>query len=224
MIRRIAGFELTRRKTLNSITSADDWTDPGMTRCLNCGAERDADVCAACGLGSSAAEFTLRRKLLNRTAVFLLGAIAFVVASGRYPALELDGILIFIGVLFFLTLGIVMWLERRALRHAEVEALKRVYYGLIPLPWLLAAVLLMNGAFDHTRPEIRYTRVIGKFSMPGPVANRRLIVNSWRQDHRFERVPVDRSDFDRFSAGDSVEVRVQEGLIGIPWVEGVSRP
>jgi hypothetical protein len=195
-----------------------------MTRCLNCGAERDEDICAACGLGSSAAEFTLRRKLLNRTAVFLLGAIAFVVASGRYPALELDGILIFIGVLFFLTLGIVMWLERRALRHAEVEALKRVYYGLVPLPWLLAAVLLGNGALDRTQPEIRDARVIGKFSMPGPVANRRLIVNSWRPGHRFERVPVDRRDFDRFGTGDNVEIRVQEGLIGIPWVAGVSRP
>ena len=76
-----------------------------MTRCLNCGAERDADICAACGLASAAAEISLRLKLLNRTAVFLLGALAFVVASARYPALELDGILIFIGVLFFLTLN-----------------------------------------------------------------------------------------------------------------------
>lgn len=72
-----------------------------MTRCLNCGADRNADVCEACGLGSAAAEFSLRSKLLNRTALFLLGAIAFVAASGRYPALDLDGILIFIGVLFF---------------------------------------------------------------------------------------------------------------------------
>ena len=65
--------------------------------------------------------------------MFLVGALAFVVASGRYPALELDGILIFIGVVFFLTLGLGMIVERRALRHTEVEALKRIYYGLIPL-------------------------------------------------------------------------------------------
>jgi len=195
-----------------------------MPRCLNCGAERNADICAACGLASSAAELSLRVKLLNRTAVFLLGALAFVVASGRYPALELDGILIFIGVLFFLTLGLAIWVERRALRHTEVEALKRVYYGLIPLPWLLAALLLGNGALDHTPPHIETARVIGKFSMPGPVANRRLIVTSWREGRRFERVPVDRGDFDRCSSGDTVEVRVQEGLVGIPWIAGVSRP
>ncbi|MGA9181844.1 MAG: hypothetical protein WB117_12860, partial [Candidatus Acidiferrales bacterium] len=79
-----------------------------MTRCLNCGAERFNDTCDACGLNSSAAEFSLRRKLLNRTAIFLVGALAFVVASGRYPALELDAVLIFIGVVFFLTLGLGM--------------------------------------------------------------------------------------------------------------------
>src|SRR5271156_1828641 len=138
-----------------------------MPRCLNCGAERDADICAACGLSSTAAEFSLRRKLLNRTAIFLLGALAFVVAAERYPALELDGILIFIGVLFFSTLGVAMWLERRALRHAEVEAIKRVYYGLIPLPWLLSALLLANGAFDRVPPQLQEARVISKFSMGG---------------------------------------------------------
>jgi 4-amino-4-deoxy-L-arabinose transferase-like glycosyltransferase len=195
-----------------------------MTRCLNCGADRDADVCEACGLGSSAAEFSLRSKLLNRTAVFLLGALAFIVASGRYPALDLDEILIFIGILFFLTLGIAIWVEKRALQHAEVEALKRVYYGLIPLPWLLALLLLGNGALDNSRPQIETARVVGKFAMRGPVPSRRLIVTSWREGHHFERVPVDLVDFDRFTTGDIVEVQVKSGLVGIPWVSGVLRP
>jgi hypothetical protein len=199
-------------------------TDKRVTRCLNCGADRDADVCGSCGLSSHAAEFTLRKKLLNRTALFLLGALAFVVASERYPALDLDGILIFIGVLFFLTLGLAMWLERRALRHMEVEALKRIYYGLIPLPWLLASLLLGNGALDTSPPTIEGARVVGKFGMRGPVASRRLVVTSWRAGHRVERIPVDRGDFDRFSYGDLLEVKVAGGLVGIPWVEGVSRP
>ena len=170
------------------------------------------------------AEFSLRSKLLNRTAFFLLGAIAFVAASGRYPALNLDEILIFIGVLFFLTLGIAMLVERRALRHMEVEALKRVYYGLIPLPWLLALLLLGNGAWDRTPPQLETARVVGKFAMRGPVPSRRLIVNSWREGRRFERVPIDQSDFYRFATGDVVEVQVKGGLVGIPWVSGVTRP
>jgi hypothetical protein len=195
-----------------------------MTRCMNCGAERSEDVCDACGLNSSAAEFSLRRTLLNRTAIFLLGALTFVALSGRYPALELDGILIFMGLLFFLTLGLAIWVERRALRHGEVEALKRIYYGFIPVPWLLAALLIANGALDHSPPHIQEARVIGRFSMPGPVPSRRLLVTSWRGGDGIERIPVDRSDFDRFSSGDILEVKLQDGLVGIPWVSGVSRP
>jgi hypothetical protein len=195
-----------------------------MTRCLNCGAERDTDVCDFCGLNSAAAEFLLRQKLLNRTALFLVGGLAFVAASGRYPALDLDGILIFIGCLFFLTLGVGIWVEKRALGHSEVEALKRIYYGLIPLPWLLAILLLGNGALDSAMPHIEKTRVLGKFSMPGPVPSRRLVVRSWREGNRVERVPVDRQDFDRFTTGDEVEMRVGDGLVGIPWVVGVNRP
>src|SRR3984885_15989239 len=195
-----------------------------MTRCLNCGADRDVDECEACGLSSTAAELSLRQKLLNRTALFLVGAIAFVAASERYPALELDGILIFIGILFFLTLGLAMWVERRALRHAEVEAIKRIYYGLIPLPWLLAILLLGNGALDHSQQHVEECRVISKFAMLGPLPSRRLIVTSWREGHRVERIAVDRVVFDRFTRGDLVDIKVQDGLVGIPWIAGVSRP
>jgi hypothetical protein len=195
-----------------------------MTRCLNCGADRDADICATCGLNAAAAELSLRMKLLNRTALFLLGALVFVVASQRFPALELDGILIFIGLLFFFTLGLAIWVERRALRHTEVEALKRIYYGLIPLPWLLAGLLFGNGALDHAPPRPQEARVVGKFAMSGPVPNCRLIVTSWREGRRIERVPVDRGDFDRFSVGELAVVEVKDGLVGIPWVVGVSRP
>ena len=193
-----------------------------MTRCLNCGAEREADVCGACGLSSSAAEFSLRRKLLNRTALFVLGALAFVAASGRYPVLDLDGVLIFIGALFFQTLGLAIWVERRALRHMEVEAMKRIYYGLVPLPWLLALLLFANGALDRAPAQIRVARVVGKFSMAGALPSRRLVVTSWREGRRVERVWVDRSDFDSFSRGDLIEVKVQEGLVGVPWIAGVS--
>jgi hypothetical protein len=195
-----------------------------MNRCLNCGAERSADVCDGCGLGSTAAELTLRKKLLNRTAFFLLGAIALVAATTRYPALDLDSILIFIGILFFPTLGLAMWVERRALRHMEVEALKRIYYGLVPVPWLLTALMLANGALDHSAPHIEEARVVGKFSMPGAIHSRRLVVNSWRDGHRIERVPVTRGDFDLFSVGDTADVEVHDGLMGIPWVSGATRP
>ena len=120
-------------------------------------------------------------------------------ASVRYRPSELDGILIFIGVVFFATLGIAMWLERRALQHQEVEALKRVYYGLIPVPWLLAGAFAGQRRARHGAATIVETRILGKFAMRGPVPTRRLVVASWRPGHRIERIPVDRGDFDRFS-------------------------
>ncbi len=193
-----------------------------MTRCLNCGADRASDVCEACGLSSSAAEFSLRKRLLNRTAIFVLGALAFVAASTWYPPLDLDGILIFIGILFFLTLGLAIWLERRALRHAEVEAMKRTYYGLIPVPWLLAVLLVANGALDRAPAQIEVARVISRFAMAGAMPSRRLVVTSWREGHRIERIPVNRNDFDMFRRGDYVDVKVEDGLVGIPWITGVS--
>jgi hypothetical protein len=195
-----------------------------MTRCLNCGAERDADTCESCGLSSAGAELFLRKRLLNRTAIFVLGALAFVAASVRYPPVEVDGVLIFIGALFFPTLALAIWVERQALRHAEVEALKRVYYGLVPIPWLLSALLIVNGGLDRGAPQIERERVVGKFAMAGALPIRRLVVTSWREDHRFERIPIDRGDFDFYHAGDRVDIKVQDGLVGIPWIAGVSSP
>jgi hypothetical protein len=195
-----------------------------MTRCLNCGADRNADVCESCGLNSAGAELFLRKRLLNRTAIFVLGALAFVAASVRYPPVEVDGVLIFIGALFFPTLGLAIWVERRALRHAEVEALKRIYYGLVPIPWLLSALLLVNGLLDRGVPQIQHERVVGKFSMAGALPIRRVVVTSWREDHQFESILIDRNDFDFLHLGDPINIKVQEGLVGIPWIAGVSRP
>lgn len=192
-------------------------------QCLDCGGEMDGGQCATCGLTPAAAEILFRRKLLRSTAVFLLGALAFMPASHWYPPLDLDGILIFIGVLFFLTLGLAVWLERRARRHESIEALKRIFFALAIVPWLLGSLLLANGAFDAEKPAPRVTTVVGKFSMPGVLHNSRLVVISWRSGRRVERVPVSRDDFHRFRRGDTVEVQMQEGLAGIPWVYTVRR-
>jgi hypothetical protein len=164
-----------------------------------------------------------RRRLLNLTVIFLLGALAFLPASHFYPPLELDAILIFIGVAFFITLGLAALLDRRARRHQEIEGLKRVFRGLVPLPWLLAGLLFVNGRLDSEAPQPVVAPVVGKFRMPGLLRMHRLVVASWRGGRRFERIYVSTDDYARFQVGDRVQVRVQEGLVGIPWVYGVYR-
>jgi len=195
-----------------------------MTRCLDCGAERDSDQCLVCGLTSAAAEVMLRKRLVRRTAWFLVGAVLFVPVSQAFPPLELDGILIFVGAIFFLVLGLGIWLIQRARRGKEIEIIKRIYFGFLPVPWILASMLFINGKFDAAPPKREITSVVGKFSMPGVLRTQRLVVASWREDRRIERVLVSRDDYDRFQIGDSVVVEVQSGVAGIPWIYAVYRP
>ena len=190
-----------------------------MTRCLNCGAERDADQCLSCGLTSAAAELVLRRRLIIRTAWFLVGALVFVSASQVFPPLDLDLMLIFVGVAFFVGLSLAILIDQRARQRGDVEILKRLFFGLIPLPWIVAIMLLSNGKFDTAPTKRISARVVSRFNMPGLLfKSRRLVVTSWREGHDVERLPVGTFDFDRFRAGDDLLVGEQPGLLGIPWV------
>jgi hypothetical protein len=195
-----------------------------MTNCLDCGAERDSDQCMACGLTSAAAEVMLRRRLMIRTAWFLVGALIFVFGSQVFPPLDLDAILIFVGIIFFSGLWMAFLIDQRARKRSEVEILKRVYFGLVPLPWIVAGLLLLNGKYDSSVQVREPAHVVGRFNMPGHLfPSRRLFVTSWRAGHQIERVPVETFDFDRFHAGDNVFVGVHAGLLGIPWVFAVYR-
>jgi hypothetical protein len=196
-----------------------------MTRCLDCGSERIADQCPSCGLTSAAAEVMFRRRLLKRTAVFLAGSLAFPYVSQIYPPLELDWVLVFFGLIFFIALTLAVILDRRARKRQELEVLKRIYAGFIPLPWLLAATLFLNGKLDSQK-NVTYhaTTVESRYNMRGIVrGTRRLFVHSWREGHKIERLAVDYDDYDRFRASDSVVVGVEPGALGIPWYYGVYR-
>lgn len=196
-----------------------------MKRCLDCGSERTADQCPSCGLTSAAAEVMFRRRFLKRTAVFLAGSLAFPYISQVYPPLDLDLMLVFFGVLFFLALTLAVILDRRARRREDLEILKRIYSGFIPLPWILAATLFINGRLDSQK-NVTYhpTTVDSRYNMPGIVrGTRRLFVHSWREGQKYERLAVDADDYDRFHSGDSVVVGVEPGALGIPWYYGVFR-
>jgi hypothetical protein len=196
-----------------------------MTRCLDCGSERTTDQCPSCGLTSAAAEVMFRRHLVTRTAIFLLGSLAFPYVSQVYPPLDLDLMLVFFGVIFFGVLFLAVTLERLARSRKEIEILKRIYSGFIPLPWILAATLFVNGRVDSAKNLVYYPSVVeGRFNMKGIVhGSRRLFVRSWRPGQRIERLAVDGDDFDRFHDGDFVEVAVEPGGLGIPWYYGVYR-
>jgi len=194
-----------------------------MTRCLDCGSERFADQCPACGLTSKAAELVVRRRLVKRTAIFLVGIIVFVAASQVFPALELDTIQILAGIVFFLSLALGYWMDYRAQKHKEIEVMKRIYFGMIPVPWIFAGLLFLNGKLDNSRPIRVPAMVVGKVATGAFPRSRRLVVTSWRYGRRFEHIAVDQNDFDRFQKGDDIVIQAQKGEFSIPWVYGVFR-
>ena len=196
-----------------------------MTRCLDCGSERTADQCSACGLTSAAAEVMFRRRFLKRTIFFLAGSLAFPYVSQIYAPLDLDLMLVLFGVIFFIALAIAVVLDRRARNRQDLEVLKRIYAGFVPLPWILAATLLLNGRLDSQK-NLTYhpTTVDSRYNMRGVVrGTRRLFVHSWREGQKIERLAVDEDDYDRFRPGDAVVVGVEPGALGIPWYFAVYR-
>src|SRR5215470_18001081 len=122
-----------------------------MSRCLDCGAERLADQCPACGLTTAAAELMFRRRLIYRTLIFLAGSLSFPYVSQLFPPLDLDLMLVFFGILFFIALTLAVLLDRLARKHAEIEVLKRIFSGFVPLPWILTIILFVNGKFDSPK-------------------------------------------------------------------------
>ncbi len=195
-----------------------------MNRCPDCGTERSSEQCEACGLTQEAAEVMLRRRLIVHTLVFLLGSLLFPFLSQIYPPLDLDAILVFFGVLFFLAIFLVLVIDRRTRSRREVEILKRIFFGLAPLPWVLGAALFLNGRLDRSKPEFYPTRVVSRFEMKGLVrGSQRLVVYSWREGRYVERLAAEADDFGRFRDGDGVVVGVMSGALGIPWLYGVYR-
>jgi hypothetical protein len=196
-----------------------------MTRCLDCGSERTSDQCPVCGLTSAAAELVFRKRLLRQMAVFLAGSLVFPYISGVYPPLDLDAMLVGFGLLFFLSLALAIFLDRRAHARKEIEVLKHLFTGLIPVPFILSLVLFLNGKLDSPQNVIYHQATIeGRYFMNGMVrGSRRLFIYSWREGRKYERLAVDTDDYERFKRGDQVNIGVEPGALKIPWFYGVYR-
>jgi hypothetical protein len=196
-----------------------------MTRCLDCGSPRTSDQCPNCGLTSAAAELVFRRRLLRQMAIFLTGSLVFPYVSQVYPPLDLDAMLVFFGLVFFAALALAIFLDRRARGRKDIEVLRHLFTGLIPIPFILSAALLLNGKLDSPK-NVAYhqTTVVGRYLMKGIVrGTRRLFVHSWRDGRKIERLAVDPDDFDRFREGDKINVGEEPGALGIPWFYGAYR-
>src|SRR5258705_4878576 len=105
-----------------------------MAHRLDCGSERASDQCPGCGLTSAAAELVFRRRLIRQMTVFLAGSLLFPYVSQIYPPLDIDGMLVFFGLVFFLTLALAIVLDGRARSRQEIEVMRHPLSRLIPIP------------------------------------------------------------------------------------------
>ena len=112
-----------------------------MTHCLDCGSQRSSDQCPVCGLTSAAAELVFRRRLIRQMAVFLASSLLFPYISQIYPPLDIDAMLVFFGLIFFFGLVLAIVLESRARARKEIEVLRHLFTGLIPIPIILSLAL-----------------------------------------------------------------------------------
>jgi hypothetical protein len=196
-----------------------------MTRCLDCGSPRTTDQCPNCGLTSAAAELVFRRRLVRQMAFFLAGSLLFPYVSQVYPPLDLDAMLVFFGLVFFAALTLAIFLDRQARARKDIEVLRHLFTGLIPVPFILSVALFLNGRLDSPRKVVYHqTTVEGRYLMKGIVrGTRRLFVYSWRDGRKIERLAVDPDDYDRFRDGDRINVGEEPGALAIPWFYGVYR-
>jgi hypothetical protein len=176
-------------------------------------------------LTPAAAELVFRRRLLVQTAIFLAGSLLFPYVSQIYAPLDLDAMLVFFGVVFFAALTMAVFLERGARVRKDLQLLRHLFTGLIPVPFIFSVALFLNGRLDSPKHVAYHNSVVdGRYQMKGVVrGTRRLFVDSWRPDRRYERLAVDSDDFDRFHEGDKIVVGVEPGALGIPWFYGVYR-
>jgi hypothetical protein len=92
------------------------------------------------------------------------------------------------------------------------------------LPWLLAAALLANGAFDSSQDILHPTSVVRTvYGRRGS----RLIVQSWRPGKPTESLYLNRfflfGHRGFYFPGQSVTVSTRSGALGMPWVSKISR-
>jgi hypothetical protein len=132
---------------------------------------------------------------------------------------------VFFGAVFFAALALAVYLDRRVRARQDIELLKHLFTGLIPVPFIFSLALFLNGRLDSPKNVTYHQSVVdSRYQMRGVVrGTRRLFVYSWRKDRRYERLAVDLDDFDRFHEGDQIVVGVEPGALGIPWFYGVYR-
>jgi hypothetical protein len=193
-----------------------------MPKCANCGNEFHDGPCHKCGK-DSASSLRATNKQLQRYSYLLIGGLAgTLVATRFYPPLDIGRLLIFaIGIFFLPVLAhVILSIKKRLTSNADRMRSAYKYCGALSV--LLAGVLFLNGALDHSPVNPTRTSILRKTLSRGRSTSRYLIVASWRPDRFEEKLQVNRDTYQRFRTGAPVVIEIHRGLFGIPWYGQIS--
>ena len=127
-------------------------------------------------------------------------------------------------ILSFLPLLATVFVHKRAARAVDVGSLVPVSTALALAPTLLALVLFVNGAMDHSSAETHSQVVIRKAISRGRYSDSYHVeYSSWRANKSFEERDIPYEVYRQFQVGDPIAIDIHEGALGIPWMEPIHK-
>lgn len=135
--------------------------------------------------------------------------------------------LIFPGLLAMLIITVIL-----VLTHNNFQELKRhstlAYVLLVGNCWLYSygAVYGTNCVFDRSEPRVYPTTVVDKSEHRGRKGRRTYYVHvaPWGHHLDRERIKVNRGTYDDTMIGETVDIDLYEGWLGMPWYKMVRHP
>jgi hypothetical protein len=168
--------------------------------------------------------FGKRRRRMNRWLPLapLAGMIGTMIAGLIYPPLDRSYFWIAL-VLFLPSVFLSRFIQSKQKRGDDVSAFFPMTTWLAFAPLCVAAVLLANGALDHSPVEWHPEVVTQKLVSRGKSNSYFLETPSWRSSGSFEKLQVSYRVYTQFQINDPVIVEVHRGALGIPWLGGIRK-
>jgi hypothetical protein len=92
-------------------------------------------------------------------------------------------------------------------------------FPIFTFAYSLGTIMIMNCAFDHSKPATYETRVISKHFTKGKTTTYYLTVEPWKGLENPEDIEVERNDYERAGISDTVKIFQYAGLLNIPWIK-----
>jgi hypothetical protein len=169
-------------------------------------------------------QFGDRSYRMNRWLPFapLTGLIGSMIAILLYP--PLDRIHFGIAIVLFLpSVFLSRYIQRKQKRGDDVSTFFPMTNWVAFAPLCVAAVLLANGALDHSPIESHPGVVTQKLVSRGKSNSYYLETPSWRSGRSFEKLQVSYRVYTQFQINDPIVVEVHRGAFGIPWLGAVRK-